>query len=46
MHRRGQEKVKPGWNDNVQFLKSEALSWHKLWKCNGCPRDAIELLDI
>ena len=32
-------KVKPGWNDNVQLLKSEALSWHKLWKCNGCPRD-------
>ena len=32
-------KVKPGWNDNVQLLKSEALSCHKLWKCNGCPRD-------
>ena len=32
-------KVEPGWNDNVQLLKSEALSWHKLWKCNGCPRD-------
>ena len=23
-------KVKPGWNDNVQKLKDEALSYHRL----------------
>ena len=32
-------KVKPGWNDNVQKLKDEALSYHRLWKSNGCPRE-------
>ena len=31
--------VKPGWNDNVQKLKDEALSYHRLWKVNCCPRE-------
>ena len=32
-------KVKPGWNDNVEKLKDEALSYHRLWKSKGCPRE-------
>ena len=44
-------KVKPGWNDNVQKLKDEALSYHRLWKSNGCPREGyllkcVELLEL
>ena len=34
-------KVKLGWNDNVQKLKDEALSYHRLWKSNGCPKRRI-----
>ena len=30
-------QVKPGWYDNVQKLKDEALSYQCLWKSNGCP---------
>ena len=26
-------------NDSVKELKNEALSWHVLWKNNGCPRE-------
>ena len=26
-------------NDSVEELKNEALSWHVLWKNNGCPRE-------
>ena len=33
------KKVKPGWNENVKEFKNEALTWHVLWKSNGCPRD-------
>ena len=36
---RGAIKVKPGWNENVKEFKNEALTWHVLWKSNGCPRD-------
>ena len=32
-------KAKPGLNDNVQKLKDEALSYHRLWKSNGCPKE-------
>ena len=51
-------KVKPVGmtNHNVQKLKDEALSYHRLWKSNGCPREGyfaemlelviIELFDI
>ena len=27
----------PGWNDQVQQLKEEALSWHAYWKAHGRP---------
>ena len=30
-------KVMPGWNDQVQQLKEEALSWHAYWKAHGRP---------
>ena len=30
-------KVMPGWNDQVQQLKEQALSWHAYWKAHGCP---------
>ena len=29
--------VMPGWNDQVQQLKEEALSWHAYWKAHGRP---------
>ena len=32
-------KVKPGWHDNVQKLKDEALSYLCLWRSNGCPKE-------
>ena len=31
-------KVMPGWNDGVQYLRDETLSWHHFWKINGRPR--------
>ena len=31
-------KVMPGWNDQVQQLKEEALSWHAYWKAHGRPK--------
>ena len=30
-------KVMPGWNDQVQQLKEEDLSWHAYWKDHGRP---------
>ena len=30
-------KVMLGWNDQVQQLKEEALSWHAYWKAHGHP---------
>ena len=30
-------KAMPGWNDQVQQLKEEALSWHAYWKAHGRP---------
>ena len=36
---RGTKKIEPGWNDSAKEVKNEALSWHDLWKNNGCPRE-------
>ncbi len=30
-------KNKPGWNEEIKFLKREALSWHSFWKMNSRP---------
>ena len=29
----------PGWNDNVEGFRQEALYWHRCWKDAGCPRE-------
>ena len=31
-------RSKPGWNDNIKYLRDDALSWHYLWKFNSRPR--------
>ena len=36
-------KVMPGWNDQVQQLKEEALSWHAYWKTHGRPTSGYVL---
>ena len=28
---------KPGWNDNIKYLRDDALSWHYFWKINSRP---------
>ena len=28
---------KPGWNDNIKYLRDDALSWHYFWKMNSHP---------
>ena len=33
------KKIKSGWNEIVKEFKNEALTWHFLWKSNGCPSD-------
>ena len=35
--------VMPGWNDQVQQLKEEALSWHAFWKAHGRPTSGYKL---
>ena len=25
-------RSKPGWNDNIRYLRNDALSWHYIWK--------------
>ena len=33
--------VIPGWNDNAQKLREDALSWHHFWNINGDPQTDI-----
>ena len=30
-------RSKPGWNDNIKYIRDGALSWHYLWKINSRP---------
>ena len=34
-------RIIPGWNDEVRGVREQALLWHDIWKCNGCPRDGL-----
>ena len=32
--------IKPYWNETLTLLKKEKVKLYRLWKSNGCPRDA------